>query len=158
VPWPDYAGGSRPGGRGGGSRKACAAGAVPGHARVASTPVGAGDRPRPPPAEGRAPCPSQPWHRQGRRIWYFQLDPGRSLGKTTALNDDDMAEFVALQASFADSPKSWTVDAAAIDRSSIDLSVRNPHKAEEQRLREPEEIMALDAESAEILASIHGML
>jgi type I restriction enzyme M protein len=74
------------------------------------------------------------------------------------LNDDDMAEFVALQASFADSPKSWTVDAAAIDRSSIDLSVRNPHKAEEQRLREPEEIMALDAESAEILASIHGML
>ena len=69
-----------------------------------------------------------------------------------------MAEFVALQASFADSPKSWTVDAAAIDRASFNLSVRNPHKAEEQRLREPEEIMALDAESAEILASIRGML
>ena len=25
-----------------------------------------------------------------RRIWYYQLDPGRSLGKTNALNDDDL--------------------------------------------------------------------
>jgi type I restriction enzyme M protein len=97
-----------------------------------------------------------------RRVWYYQLDPGRSLGKTTALNDDDMADFVELQAGFADSPKSWTVDTADIDRVSFDLSVRNPNKPEEAALREPEEIieemLALDAESAEILASIRGML
>ena len=29
-----------------------------------------------------------------RKIWYYQLDPGRNLGKTNPLNDDDLAEFV----------------------------------------------------------------
>jgi type I restriction enzyme M protein len=32
-----------------------------------------------------------------RKVWYYQLDPGRNLGKTNPLNDDDLAEFVALQ-------------------------------------------------------------
>ena len=32
-----------------------------------------------------------------RKIWYYQLDPGRNLGKTNPLNDDDLAEFVKLQ-------------------------------------------------------------
>ena len=46
-----------------------------------------------------------------RKIWFYQLDPGRNLGKTNPLNDDDLAEFVKLQKTFADSPKSWSVDA-----------------------------------------------
>ena len=29
-----------------------------------------------------------------RKVWYYQLDPGRSLGKTNSLNDDDLKEFV----------------------------------------------------------------
>ena len=29
-----------------------------------------------------------------RKIWFYQLDPGRNLGKTNPLNDDDLAEFV----------------------------------------------------------------
>ena len=45
-----------------------------------------------------------------RKVWYYQLDPGRNLGKTNPLNDDDLKEFVELQASFADSEKSWSVD------------------------------------------------
>lgn len=96
------------------------------------------------------------------KVWYYQLDPGRSLGKTTALNDDDLAEFVELQASFADSPKSWSVDIADIDKATYDLSVKNPNKAEEIALRDPleiiDEMIALDAESAEILQSIRGLL
>jgi type I restriction enzyme M protein len=32
------------------------------------------------------------------------------MGKTNPLNDDDLAEFVELQKTFADSPKSWSVD------------------------------------------------
>jgi type I restriction-modification system DNA methylase subunit len=43
-----------------------------------------------------------------RKVWYYQLDPGRSLGKTNPLNDDDLAEFVKLQKTSADSPKSWS--------------------------------------------------
>ncbi|MCP5316228.1 MAG: N-6 DNA methylase [Chromatiaceae bacterium] len=97
-----------------------------------------------------------------RKIWYYQLDPGRSLGKTNALNDDDLKEFVELQVSSANSKKSWSVDVADIDPATFDLSVKNPNKAEEAPLREPEEIIAemvaLDAESAEILEGIRGML
>jgi len=97
-----------------------------------------------------------------RKVWYYQLDPGRSLGKTTALNDADMAEFVELQASFAEKPKSWAVDVADIDKATYDLSVKNPNKAEETVLRDPleiiDEMIALDAESGEILAGIRGML
>ena len=51
---------------------------------------------------------------------------------------------------------------ADVDRETFDLSVKNPNKAEESALREPQEILdeiaALDAESAEILAGIGGML
>ncbi len=97
-----------------------------------------------------------------RRVWYYQLDPGRSLGKTNALNDDDLKEFVALQADFAESPKSWSVDIGDIDPATRDLSVRNPNREEEAPPRAPEEIIAeiaaLDAESAKILKSIRGML
>ncbi|MBN4056832.1 SAM-dependent DNA methyltransferase [bacterium AH-315-J21] len=97
-----------------------------------------------------------------RKIWYYQLDPGRSLGKTNPLNDDDLKEFVTLQASFADSDKSWTVSAKDIDQNTFDLSVKNPNKEEEAPLRDPqvilEEIAALDAESAEVLDGIRGML
>jgi type I restriction enzyme M protein len=35
-----------------------------------------------------------------RKIWFYKLDPGRNLGKTNALNDDDLADFVRLQAGF----------------------------------------------------------
>jgi len=97
-----------------------------------------------------------------RKIWYYQLDPGRNLGKTNSLNDDDLNEFVELQATFADSEKSWTVDANEIDQNSFDLSVKNPNAEEDAPLRDPQEIFveiaALDAESADVLNGIRGML
>ena len=97
-----------------------------------------------------------------RSVWYYQLDPGRSLGKTNPLNDDDLAEFVALQPRRADSPKSWTVDVADLDRTTWDLSVKNPNAPEEAPLRAPSEIidamLARDAETAQILEDIRGML
>ena len=77
-----------------------------------------------------------------RKVWYYQLDPGRNMGKTNPLNDNDLKEFVALQARFADSEKSWTVDVKGIDRTSFDLSVKNPNKAEEDALRDPQDIIA----------------
>ena len=95
-----------------------------------------------------------------RQIWFYKLDPGRNLGKTNPLNDDDLKEFVALQAKFTDSENSWTVDARSIDRTTYDLSVKNPNKADETELRDPKDIIAemvaLDAESAGILESIGG--
>jgi type I restriction enzyme M protein len=97
-----------------------------------------------------------------QKIWYYQLDPGRNMGKTNSLNDEDLREFVELQATCEESEKSWLVDVADIDRDTFDLSVKNPNKAEEAPLREPQEILAaiaaLDEESAEILAVIGEML
>ena len=97
-----------------------------------------------------------------RKIWYYQLAPGRNMGKTNSLNDEDLREFVELQARFAESDKSWLVDIADVVLESFDLSVKNPNKAEELLLREPQEILdeiaALDAESAEILAGVGEML
>ena len=99
---------------------------------------------------------------QARKIWFYQLDPGRSLGKTNPLNDDDLKEFVKLQKTFADSPKSWSVDTKNIDPRTFDLSVKNPNGGEEVKHRSPQDIMdeiaALDAESAKVLQTIKGLL
>jgi type I restriction enzyme M protein len=97
-----------------------------------------------------------------RKIWFYKLNPGRNLGKTNPLNDADLKDFVGSQAKFKDSENSWTVDAKSIDRTIHDLSVKNPNKADETELRDPKDIIAemvaLDAESAEILAGIGRML
>ncbi|ETD90737.1 class I SAM-dependent DNA methyltransferase [Rhodobacter capsulatus] len=97
-----------------------------------------------------------------QRIWYYQLDPGRSLGKTNALNDDDMTEFVQMQRTFAIGAKAWVVERAAVDAATCDLSVKNPNAPAAEALRAPEEIieaiLARDAETAEILDRIRGLL
>ncbi|WP_298351381.1 N-6 DNA methylase [Runella sp.] len=93
-----------------------------------------------------------------QKVWFYQLNLARNLGKTNALNERDLADFVALQKTFADSENSWTLDVAAIDTATYDLSAKNPNKKEETALRAPQEILeemrALDEESAEILNSI----
>jgi type I restriction enzyme M protein len=97
-----------------------------------------------------------------KNVWYYQLDPGRNLGKTNPLNDTDLKEFLELQRTKADSEKSWTVDVAGIDQSTWDLSVKNPNGGEEVVHRTPqvilEEIAANDAECAEVLEGIKGLL
>ena len=93
-----------------------------------------------------------------QKVWFYQLNLNRNLGKTNPLNENDLAEFVALQKTLANSENSWTVNVKDIDQSTFDLSVKNPNKKEEAALRQPqailEEMKALDEESAEILNSI----
>jgi type I restriction enzyme M protein len=97
-----------------------------------------------------------------RKVWYYQLDPGRNMGKTNSLNDADLVEFIELQKTKADSPKSWSVDATTIDPVTFDLSVKNPNGGEEIAHRSPQAIMdeiaELDAESAEVLGNIRALL
>ncbi|MDO6384685.1 N-6 DNA methylase [Uliginosibacterium sp. 31-12] len=97
-----------------------------------------------------------------RHTWYYQLAPGRNMGKTNPLNDADLAEFIELQKTFAASDKSWRVDATSIATASYDLSVKNPNGGEAVVHRSPQDILdeiaALDAESAEVLANIRTML
>ncbi|MBA3967627.1 MAG: SAM-dependent DNA methyltransferase, partial [Nitrospirales bacterium] len=106
---------------------------------------------------------------QARKVWYYQLDPGRNMGKTNPLNDADLTEFVKLQASRASADegpatkKSWNVDARSLSEAEgFDLSVKNPNRGEEITHRSPQEIMeeiaALDATSAEVLLAIKGII
>ena len=97
-----------------------------------------------------------------RKVWFYQLEPGRNMGKTNPLNDDDLAEFVKLQKTFADSPQSWSLDIKNIDKATFNLSVKNPNGGEEIAHRNPQDIMdeigALDAASADVLKNIKALL
>jgi type I restriction enzyme M protein len=97
-----------------------------------------------------------------RKIWYYQLDPGRSLGKTNPLNDEDLVEFVTFQGAFADSPRSWSVDTKTLDSAIFDLSVHNQNGGRAVAARSPSEILSeiadLDAESATALKRIKVLL
>ena len=97
-----------------------------------------------------------------QKTWFYQLDPSRSLGKTNPLNDADLKEFVELQKSFADSPKSWSVRTDDLDKATWDLSIKNPNAAKAESLREPseiiEEIIALDKKSEEVLVRLKKMI
>lgn len=97
-----------------------------------------------------------------QKVWYYQLNLSRNLGKTNPLNENDLADFVTLQKTFADSDNSWTVNIKDIDQATFDLSVKNPNKKEEAALRSPkvilEEMKALDEDSANILNSISELI
>jgi type I restriction enzyme M protein len=94
--------------------------------------------------------------------WFYQLEPGRSLGKTNPLNDDDLKEFISLQKSFDNSPKSWSLVSEQLDQSTFDLSIKNPNVVDNISFREPSEIMKkiieLDNESKKILANIKELI
>lgn len=97
-----------------------------------------------------------------KKIWYYQLNLERNLGKTNPLNETDLATFVNLQKAKVNSNNSWTVKLADIDNATYDLSPKNPNKKEEAVLREPleilEEMKALDEETYDILNSIMEMI
>lgn len=76
------------------------------------------------------------------KIWYYQVDPSRSLGKTDPLNDKDMKEFIALHKTKPITENSWFVDAKKINSTGYKLYAKNPSKPEmHSEIREPEEIL-----------------
>ena len=121
-------------------------------------------------------CPSGTFHGAGvktvvlfftkgeptKDIWYYQLDPQRSLGKLNPLNEDDLAEFLAFSNTRKLSLNSWIVDLNDVDKDSYDLSVRNPNKADVVSFRDPSDILSeleeLDTETTQALERIRGML
>ena len=51
-----------------------------------------------------------------KKIWFYHLDLDRNLGKGQPLSENDLAEFVKLQKTKADSENSWSVDIKDIDQ------------------------------------------
>ena len=97
-----------------------------------------------------------------KKVWYYQLNLERNLGKGNPLNEIDLAEFIELQEKKVESQNSWKVKVADIDDATFDLSVKNPNRREERHLREPreilEEIRVLDDETNDILNSMMKMI
>jgi len=93
-----------------------------------------------------------------QKVWFYQLNLDRNLGKTNPLNEKDLADFVKLQKTKAESENSWSVSVKDVDQKTFDLSAKNPNKKAEAGLREPKDILKemkdLDKESEEILKSI----
>ena len=97
-----------------------------------------------------------------KKVWFYQLNLDRNLGKGNPLNENDLAEFVELQKDKKNSENSWSVDVSKIDKTTFDLSVKNSNKNDEVVLREPKEILEemkeLDKESEEVLKRIKRFL
>ncbi|MDD3004265.1 N-6 DNA methylase [Flavobacterium sp.] len=97
-----------------------------------------------------------------QNIWYYQLDPGRNMGKTNPLNDADLQEFLDLSKTKPETEKSWNLSVAEALEATCDLSVKNPNKPEEAPLREPalilEEMQTLDEETNDILGTLNELV
>ena len=97
-----------------------------------------------------------------KSTWFYQMNPGRNMGKTNPLNDKDLAEFIELQKTKPETIKSWNLNIADVNEESFDLSVKNPNIPEEAPLRQPKQILdemeSLDSETTTILQSIKDLL
>ncbi len=97
-----------------------------------------------------------------KKVWYYNLNLGRNLGKGKPLSDADLADFLKLQKTKATSENSWSLDVAVIDPVTFDLSVKNPSGGEKTSHRKPEAILKdiaqLDTEIAKALADIRVLL
>ena len=96
------------------------------------------------------------------KIWYYQLNLDRNLGKTNPLNENDLADFEKLFASRADSANSWSVDVSTIDQTTLDLSVKNPNQKLEVPTRTPAEIIVdmktLETENLRLLDELEQLV
>ena len=90
-----------------------------------------------------------------KNVWFYQLNLDRNLGKTNALNEKDLADFVSLQKTKSESENSWSISLNDLDKTTFDLSAKNPNTPEEAPLRQPNEILkaiaTLDNESANVM-------
>lgn len=97
-----------------------------------------------------------------KKTWFYQMDPGRNMGKTNPLNDKDLAEFIELQKTKPETEKSWMFKIGDVDNEAYDLSVKNPNLPEEAPLRDPKDILkemeVLDSQTNVILKSIKDFL
>jgi type I restriction enzyme M protein len=90
-----------------------------------------------------------------QKIWYYQLD--KHFTKTQPLTEEDLADFLALQKTKADSENSWSIDVSSLGED-YDLSVKNPNKVEEVDERAIDEITqgiwALHNQSEKLMLAI----
>ena len=96
------------------------------------------------------------------KVWYYQLDVGRSLGKTNSLNENDLKDFIETFKTKQVSERSWIVDIGNINKDTYNLTVNNPNIVEKIDNRSPQEIINeiedLDFQENDALKKIKELL
>lgn len=94
-----------------------------------------------------------------KKVWFYQLNLDRNLGKGNPLNEKDLEKFVELQKKKEDGENSWSLDIKDVDQNTFDLSVKNPNKKEGDVLREPKEILEeIIKNDADVKKIIEGVM
>ena len=97
-----------------------------------------------------------------KKLWYYQLNVGRNMGKTNSLNENDLTDFIKLAKTRKLSDNSWTIDIEKINKDTWNLIVNNPNRVEKIDNRTPQEIIAeieqLDVQAAQALQAIKELL
>ena len=93
-----------------------------------------------------------------KKLWYYQLNLERNLGKTNSLNDNDLKDFVKLVKTKDNSKNSWCIDIEKINKDTFDIETQNPNIVDKIDERTPKEIISeiekLDEQSAKIFQNI----
>jgi len=76
------------------------------------------------------------------KIWYYQLNLDRSIGKTKPLSEDDLNDFVNFSKTQELSKNSWLLEPEKINQTTYDLSVKNPNQIEEDDKRTVNEVIS----------------
>ncbi len=97
-----------------------------------------------------------------KKLWYYQLNVERNMGKTNSLNENDLEDFIQLFKTQKMSDNSWSIDIDKFNSKTFDLSAQNPNVVKVVDERAPEkiiyEIEELDRQSNKILKSIKEIL
>jgi len=97
-----------------------------------------------------------------KNIWYYQLNPGRNMGKTNSLNENDLEDFIKLFKNKEETVNSWSISVDKLNLETLDLTVNNPNKKEKIDTRTPEEIFTeieeYDKESSNIIENIKKLI
>ena len=97
-----------------------------------------------------------------KKLWYYQLNVERNMGKTNPLNENDLEDFVKIAKAQKPSNNSWSVDINEINKDTFELSVSNPNTVEVVDKRTPKEIIdeieVLETKTAKALKSIKELL
>ena len=97
-----------------------------------------------------------------KKLWYYQLNVERNMGKTNSLNENDLTDFIKLAKTQKLGDNSWSIGIEKINKDTWDLVVKNPNIIEEIDERTPVEIIAEieenDKNSAAILKKVKDLL
>ena len=77
-----------------------------------------------------------------KKLWYYQLNLRRNLGKTNSLNENDLEDFIKLVKTQKLSDNSWSIETDKINTDILDLGVQNPNIIEKIDVRTPEQIVS----------------